>query len=85
MYIPTLKYKGASLVAAMRGTQETWVQSLGQEDSLEEEMATQSYILTRKTQKQKSKGSLQKCLVQGLVLFYIPQQPVNIKEVLISN
>ena len=69
----------------MRGKQETWVQSLGQEDPLEEEIETQSYILTRKTRKQKSKGSLQKCLVQGFVLFYIPQQPVNIKEVLISN
>ena len=27
--------------------QETWVQSLGQEDALEEEMATHSSILTR--------------------------------------
>ena len=31
----------------MRETQETWVQSLGQEDSLEEEMATHSSILCR--------------------------------------
>ena len=30
---------------AMQETQETWVQSLGQEDSLEEEMATHSSIL----------------------------------------
>ena len=31
IYMPTLKYKRASLVAAMQGTQETWVQSLDQE------------------------------------------------------
>jgi len=31
---------------AMQETQETWVQSLGQEDSLEKEMATHSSILT---------------------------------------
>ena len=30
---------------AMQETQETWVRSLGWEDSLEEEMATQSNIL----------------------------------------
>ena len=30
----------------MQETQETWVQSLGQEDALEEEMATRSRILT---------------------------------------
>ena len=33
---------------AMQETQETWVQSLGQEDSLEEEMATHSSILAWK-------------------------------------
>ena len=32
----------------MQETQETWVASLGQEDSLEEEMATQSSILAKK-------------------------------------
>ena len=30
---------------AMQETQETWVQSLGQEDSLEEEMTTHSSII----------------------------------------
>ena len=30
---------------AMQETQETWVESLGQEDPLEEEMATHSSIL----------------------------------------
>ena len=33
---------------AMQETQEMWVQSLGQEDPLEEEMATHSSILTWK-------------------------------------
>ena len=33
---------------AMQETQETWVQSLGQEDPLEKEMATHSSILTWK-------------------------------------
>ena len=33
---------------AMKETQETWVQSLGQEDPLEKEMATHSSILTWK-------------------------------------
>ena len=42
-------YTGASLVAQMvknlPAMQETWVQSLGQKDPLEEEMATHSSIL----------------------------------------
>ena len=33
----------------MQGTQETWVQSLDQEDPLEEEMATHSSILAWKS------------------------------------
>ena len=33
---------------AMQETQETWVQSLGQDDPLEKEMATHSSILTWK-------------------------------------
>ena len=44
-----LKYLGASLVAQLvknlPSMQETWVQSLGWEDSLEEEKATHSSIL----------------------------------------
>ena len=42
-------YTGASLVAQMvknlPAIQETWIQSLGQEDPLEKEMATHSSIL----------------------------------------
>ena len=34
---------------AMQETQETWVQSLGQEDSLEKEMTTVSSILSGKS------------------------------------
>ena len=38
----------------MQETQEVWVQSLDQEDSLEEEMATHSSILAWETQEQRS-------------------------------
>ena len=41
-------FPGGSVVkhlSAMQETQETWVQSLGWEDALEEEMATHSHIL----------------------------------------
>ena len=45
-------YKAASLVAytvkSLPAMQETWVQSLGQEDLLEKEMATRSSILARR-------------------------------------
>ena len=34
---------------AMQKTQETWVQSLGREDSLEEEMATTPVFLPRES------------------------------------
>ena len=38
-------FPGGSVVKNLPAMQETWVQSLGQEDSLEEEMATHSSIL----------------------------------------
>ena len=54
---------GASLVAQMvnnlPATQETWVQSLGGEDPLENEMATHSSILAWKTPWMKKPGGLQ--------------------------
>ena len=43
----------------MQETQETWVQSLGQEDPLEEEMATHSRILTWKIPWTEEPGRLQ--------------------------
>ena len=43
----------------MQETQETWVQSLGQEDPLEEEMATHSNILTWKIPWTEEPGRLQ--------------------------
>ena len=43
----------------MGKTQETWVQSLGQEDPLKEEMATHSSILAWKIQWMKEPGGLQ--------------------------
>ena len=39
---------------AIQETQETWVQSLGQEDPLEEEMATHSIFLPEKSHGQRS-------------------------------
>ena len=43
----------------MQEMQETWVQSLGQEDPLEEEMATHSSILARRTPWTEDLGRLQ--------------------------
>ena len=41
-------FPGGSVVKNCLPVQETWVQSLGQEDPLEEEMATHSSIIVRK-------------------------------------
>ena len=43
----------------MKETQETWVQSLGQDDPLEEEMATQSSILAWRIPWTEEPGGLQ--------------------------
>ena len=43
----------------MQETQETWVQSLGQEDPLEEEMATHSSFLAWKIPRAEELGGLQ--------------------------
>ena len=40
----------------MQETQETWVRSLGQEDTLEEEMTTHSSILAGKTPRTEEPG-----------------------------
>ena len=56
-------FREASLVAQMvkclPTMQETWVQSLGQEDSLEKEMATHSSILAWKIPWMEEPGKLQ--------------------------
>ena len=44
---------------AKQETQETWVQSLGQEDTLEQEIATHSSILTWKIPGTEEPGELQ--------------------------
>ena len=58
-----LQYSGASLVAQMvknpPAMRETWVQSLGWEDPLEEGMATHSSILAWRIQWSKEPGGLQ--------------------------
>ena len=43
---------------AMQETQQAWVQSLGQEDPMEEEMATQSSILAWKIPRTEEPGGL---------------------------
>ena len=55
-------FPGGSVVKnppAMQVPQETWVQSLGMEDPLEEEMATHSCILARKITCTEEPGGLQ--------------------------
>ena len=58
-----LQYSGASLVAQMvknpPAMRETWVQSLGWEDPLEEGMTTHSSILAWRIQWSKEPGGLQ--------------------------
>ena len=49
----------------MQETQETWVQSLGQEDALEEEMATHSSILVWEIPWTKEPGGLQSMGLQS--------------------
>ena len=65
-----LQYSWASLVAQMvknlPAMCETWVQSLGQEDSLEEEMATQSSILAWRIPRTEEPGGLQSMGLQSV-------------------
>ena len=49
----------AQLVKNLPAVQETWVQSLGQEDPLEKEMATHSSILAWKILWREESGGLQ--------------------------
>ena len=50
---------GVKNLPAMQETQETWVQSLGQEDPLEEGMATHSHILAWRIPWTEEPGGLQ--------------------------
>ena len=47
-------FPGSSVVKNVLAMQETWVRSLGQEDPLEQEMATHSRILAGKFHGQRS-------------------------------
>ena len=53
-------------LSANAGDQETWVQSLGQEDSLEKEMTTHSSILAWKIPWTEEPGRLQFMGLQSL-------------------
>ena len=61
--------ENASLVAQMvkllPAIQETWVRSLGQEDSLEKEMATHSTILAWRIPQTEEPGGLQSMELQS--------------------
>ena len=50
---------GAQMVKSLPAVQETWVQSLGREDSLEKEMATHSSTLAEKIPCMEEPGRLQ--------------------------
>ena len=54
-------FPGGSVVKNLPAKQETWVQSVGQEDSLEKEMATPSSILAWKIPQTEEAGGLQSC------------------------
>ena len=52
-------YQVAQMVKCLPALRETWVQSLGQEDPLEKEMATHSSILPWKILRTEESGELQ--------------------------
>ena len=52
-------YQVAQMVKCLPALRETWVQSLGQEDPLEKEMATHSSILAWKIPYMEEPGTLQ--------------------------
>ena len=52
-------FPGGSVVKKLSAVRETWVQSLGQEDPLEKEMATHSSILAWKIPWTEEPGRLQ--------------------------
>ena len=54
----------AQMVKNLPAVQETWVQSLGQEESLEEEMATHSSILAWRIPRTEEPGRLQSMVSQ---------------------
>ena len=54
----------AQSVKNLSAVQETWVRSLGWEDSLEKEMATHSSILAWKIQRSEDPGGLQSMRLQ---------------------
>ena len=67
---PVTFQSGASLIAQsvknLRAMQETWVHSLGWEDPLEKEMATQSSILSWRIPWTEEPGRLQSMVSQEL-------------------
>ena len=62
--MPLEGFPGGSVVKNLPAMQETWVQSLSQEDPLENEIATHSSILTCKIPRTEEPGRLQSTELQ---------------------
>ena len=58
-WLPTMASHGGTVVKNLPAMQETWVQSLGQEEPLEKETATRSSILAWKIPWTEEPGRLQ--------------------------
>ena len=58
-WLPTMASHGGTVVKNLPAMQETWVQSLGQEEPLEKETATRSSILAWKIPWTEELGGLQ--------------------------
>ena len=67
MYLIHLGFLGGSEGKESAAMQETWVQSLHQEDPLEKEMATHSSILVWRTQWTQKPGMLQSTVSQSRI------------------
>ena len=59
MYAHTQGFPSGSMVRTLPAMQEAWVQSLGREDPLEEEMTTHSSILAWEIPRTEESGGLQ--------------------------
>ena len=68
----------------MQEMQETWVQSLGQEDLLGEEMATPSSVLARRIPLTKKPGGLQSTGLADMSLFRSKEHTTQLKDSMCS-
>ena len=64
--IPYMGFQGGSVVKNLPSKQETWIQSLGWEDTLEKELATHSSILAYKIPWMEKAGRLKSMRLQRI-------------------